>query len=76
MPWMRVLTVVGLYGRTSGVSPRGAGEPSARGAAGTGAMSTGILSVPVTPVTMSTKSPALMIVPTPETWSTWTAMAT
>ena len=46
MPWMRVFTVVGLYGRTSGVSPRGAGEPPARGAAGTGAMSTGILSVP------------------------------
>ena len=37
-------------------------------------MSTGTLSVPVTPVTMSTKSPALMTVPTPVTWSTWTAM--
>src|SRR5690349_15019200 len=37
-------------------------------------VTTGNLS-PVTPTTMSTKSPLLMIVPTPDTWSTWTAIA-
>src|SRR5437660_1031270 len=40
------------------------------------ALTTGTLSGPVNPLTTSPKSPGLTIVPTPEIWSTCTAMPT
>ena len=39
-------------------------------------ITSGTLSAPVKPLITSTKSPGLMIVPTPEIWSTWTAIPT
>src|SRR5262245_45336023 len=50
-------------------------KPMPAGGLGFG-ITTGTLSGPVKPLITSTKSPGLMIVPTPEIWSTWTAIPT